>query len=357
MRQPKLLVLLAWLAPTLFGCGDAGPTGPQTATLIMISGDNQPGDAGRQLSQPFVVRVTDHQGRGMANRTVTWTVEDGEGVFGGLETLQEVYCDSLPTQTSRASDADGIAQVGFMPTGFGPVRVTARVAGASDPVTFTTDASDSQALLTIAAGSHHTGKAGDVDEPVTEFPRWRLEWLEVRVTDGQGEPLPHIRVRWVITSGDVELRGCRQAGLDNPPTTWTLTGPDGIAPASFRLVDVGTSTVGAVVAGALPSHVSFTMTATAAVIMLSEPSYWGVGPRFVAPHGSSAVTVPVGAMVEWANFVESARIVSTSAPSGGASFDSGELGANGRFAFVPGAVGTWEYVDQVSGATGTLTAR
>jgi hypothetical protein len=302
-----------------------------------------------------VVRVTDHRGRGLENRTVTWTVEDGEGVFGGLETLQEVYC-ARPAQTARASDADGIAQVGFMPTAFGPVTVTAHVAGAPDPVTFTTDASDSEALLTIVAGTHHVGKAGDVDETDPDLPAWRLEWLEVRVTDGQGEPVPHIPVRWVITSGDVDLRGCRQAGPDNPPTTWTLTGPDGTATVGFRLIAVGTSTVGAVVPGALPSHVSFTMTATAAVIMLI-PNVWGDGTSFVAPDGSSAVTVPIGTTVEWANFLESARIVSSSAPPGGAAFDSGELSLGERFEFVPDVAGTWEYVEQVSGLTGTLTAQ
>jgi hypothetical protein len=354
MRPGRFRWTAAYLSVAVFACSD-GPTEPQPLVLTVVSGNNQPGKAGRQLGHPFVVRVADHRGRGVENRTVTWTVEDGEGAFGGLETLQEVYCGHLPTQTARASDADGIAQVGFMPTAFGPVTVTARVAGAPDPVTFTTDASDSEALLTIVAGTHHVGKAGDVDETDPDLPMWRLEWLEVRVTDGQGEPVPHIPVRWVITSGDVELRGCRQAGPDSPPTTWTLTGPDGTATVRFRLIAVGTSTVGAVVPGALPSHVSFTMTATAAVIMLI-PDVWGGGTSFVAPDASSAAKVPVGATVEWANFLESAWIVSTSAPPGGASFDSGELGWGDRFEFVPDVAGTWEYVDQVSGATGTLTA-
>lgn len=50
-----------------------------------------------------------------------------------------------------------------------------------------------------------------------------------------------------------------------------------------------------------------------------------------------------------------AHIRSTSTPAGGASFDSGSLTEGERFLFVPGVAGTWEYVDQVSGATGTLT--
>lgn len=48
--------------------------------------------------------------------------------------------------------------------------------------------------------------------------------------------------------------------------------------------------------------------------------------------------------------------MSTSVPPGGAAFDSGGLLWDDRLGFVPGVAGTWECVDQVSGATGTLIA-
>jgi hypothetical protein len=96
------------------------------------------------------------------------------------------------------------------------------------------------------------------------------------------------------------------------------------------------------------------VTATGFLITLAD---FGLGPAFLgAPDDSSDVTVPIGAPVEWVNWLESARIMSTSAPPGGASFDSGELSQGERFEFVPDVAGTWEYVDPVSGATGTLTA-
>jgi plastocyanin len=96
---------------------------------------------------------------------------------------------------------------------------------------------------------------------------------------------------------------------------------------------------------------------TALVINLGEES-WGDGtPGFFGPAQSADVTVPVGAKVEWVNHFETARIVATVAPPGGTAFDSGGLSQDERFEFVPSVAGTWEYVDLVSGATGTLTAQ
>jgi hypothetical protein len=48
--------------------------------------------------------------------------------------------------------------------------------------------------------------------------------------------------------------------------------------------------------------------------------------------------------------------VSTSTPSGGMAFDSGDLTSLETFQFVPNVAGTWNFVDEVSGAEGSLTA-
>ena len=60
---------------------------------------------------------------------------------------------------------------------------------------------------------------------------------------------------------------------------------------------------------------------------------------------------------EWWLLCGPARIASTSVPPGGETFASGSLEGRSSFEFVPGVPGTWEYVDEVSGATGTLTGR
>ena len=90
--------------------------------------------------------------------------------------------------------------------------------------------------------------------------------------------------------------------------------------------------------------------------------YWNVG--FVGPcSNSSDVTVPVGTPVEWKIPVEDDRypitytVTSTSTPPGAEGFDSGMLTSKERVRFVPSVAGTWPYRDDVTGLTGTLTAR
>jgi hypothetical protein len=359
-----LVAVTAFLS--LASCSDDGTFDPQPRTIAVVSGDNQPGKTGQPLGEPFVVRVTNLRGQGVEDVAVTWTITPGAGALGEATSLalegvfdddferlsfvEVPFCAPTSAQTVRRTDSDGIAQVRFMPTWFGPVTVTARAVRASEPVTFTTDASDPGAVLTIVAGNHHVGKVGERDDWSPSFLAWHR--FQVRLLDGQRNPVPYVPVRWVVTSGEVAMQGC-VPGLPQV-SNWTRAGPGGSADATFRLVAVGTSTVAAAVPGVLSSPVTFTVTATGFLITLAD---FGLGPAFLgAPDDSSDVTVPIGAPVEWANWLESARIVSTSAPPGGASFDSGELSQGERFEFVPDVAGTWEYVDQVTGATGTLTA-
>jgi hypothetical protein len=363
-RRTLCLAAVSGCLP-LVSCSDDGTVQPQPRTIAVVSGDNQPGKAGHRLGEPFVVRVTNLRGQGVADVAVTWTITPGGGALGeatslafegvfddDFERLDEVQhgfsCAPTSAQTVRRTDSDGIAQVRFMPTWFGPVTVTARAVRASEPVTFTTDASDPGAVLTIVAGNHHEGKVGEWDE-WGFFPAWH--GLQVRLVDGQGNPVPYVPVRWVVTSGDVAMQGC-VPGLPQV-ANWTRAGSDGRADVIFSLVAVGTSTVAAAVPGLLSSPVTFTVTATGFLITLAD---FGAGPAFFVGDASSDVTVPIGARVEWVNWLETAQITSTSGPPGGASFDSGALSQGERFEFVPDVAGTWEFVDQVSGATGVLTA-
>lgn len=74
------------------------------------------------------------------------------------------------------------------------------------------------------------------------------------------------------------------------------------------------------------------------------------------------VVVGAGTGVEWVNanqvFPHTMRIVSTSEPPGGHSFDSGILQPQAEdFRFVPNVPGTWEYMDAISGTTSKIIAR
>ena len=71
--------------------------------------------------------------------------------------------------------------------------------------------------------------------------------------------------------------------------------------------------------------------------------------------GTSGNPVPAGTTVKFVTEC-TARFISSAAPPGGEHFD-GILNPGDRFQFVPGVAGTWEFFDQVGGATGTLTAQ
>jgi hypothetical protein len=344
-------------ALALAACGDGAPDpaglpdGPPSFIIAVVSGDNQPGRAGRLLPSPFVVRLTDDRGKAVANTTVTWTVTAGQGAF--TEEGITSACWPPVSTTSVQTDAGGLAQVPFIPTWIGPVTVSARAPGASNRVSFTTDASDAGAVLRTLEGHHWVGKAGEWVDGTRN-----AEMLKVLLTDVQGNPVPNVAVTWAILSGDAWLNeGCAAIG-DHAAIGRTRTGSDGTAFANVLPTTIGTTTIAAAVPGVLFSPVTFTIEVTAAVINLGEP--WGVGGiGFFGPSASHSadVTVPVGATVEWLNHVETARIVSVGAPPGGTAVDSGELAQGERFVFVPNVAGTWEYIDQVSGATGRLTAQ
>jgi hypothetical protein len=342
-------------AVTLAACGDGdgardpiGPTGPPTFVVAVVSGDNQPGRAGRLLPAPFVVRVTNDRGEAVANSPVTWTVTSGQGAFTDDGTPSACW---QPVSTWEQTDAAGLAQVPFIPTWIGPVTVSAQASGVSNRVTFTTDASDAGAVLRVLEGHHWVGKAGEWVDGLRY-----LEMLKVLLTDGQGNPVPHVAVTWAILSGDAWLDDCAAIG-DHPAIRMTRTQSDGTASMNIFPTTIGTTTLAAAVPGVLFSPVTFTVEVTAVVINLAEP--WGGGIGFFGParSHSSDVTVPIGATVEWVNHFATARIISVGAPPGGTAIDSGELAQGERFVFVPNVAGTWEYTDEVSGATGRLTAQ
>lgn len=221
------------------------------------------------------------------------------------------------------------------------------------------------AAIAMVSGNDQEGAAGAGLAP-----------FAVRVTDALGDGVGGVRVAWRIASGAGEL------GVDPGLPSWlpsgrqpdgrlfTTTGFTGNTWILFRPTVLGTSTVAAEVDGIQGSPVVFATHATRLVISFGPGGNCPAADAsfFRGPDGSSDVTVPVGTTVEWWGWGvgmewfpvgchQGARILSAREPPGGERFDSGVLTLDDSFEFTPGVAGTWEYVDQVSGGTGTLTAQ
>jgi hypothetical protein len=199
------------------------------------------------------------------------------------------------------------------------------------------------------SGDHQFGKAGEeLAEPFV-----------VRVTDNAGNAVSDVPVSFQLTSGAGSLGGRCQAGAATTERPGR-TNAEGIATMTFLPVSLGSSTVVGRV-GTLQQSVTFTTEATAVVVDFWF-GFWNAG--FMAPcSNSSDITVPVGTTVEWRIPVQDDRypvtytVTSISTPRGAKGFDSGTLTSYERFRFITDVTGVWEYHDQVTGLSGTLTAR
>ncbi len=129
------LILLGGIVAS--GCdGTMKPADPPGA-LTVVSGDRQVATAGSPLSEPFVVRVTDTAGRGMATVEVVWRVASGAGIFDSRYAANPFSSPSIRTITREG----GGVEARFIPWSPGRSTVTAEVAGFPvPPVTFTIDA-------------------------------------------------------------------------------------------------------------------------------------------------------------------------------------------------------------------------
>lgn len=349
--RPGLLALALALAMT--ACGSDHITGPRALRLALVSGDGQAAEAGKPLANPFVVRATGLLGAPIRGVPVTWTVTAGEGALNGefkacvgnvFETGDPVSLTTVPT------DADGLARMSVLPIWFGPITVTATLNGGRERVSFRIDASDPEAVIELVSGG-------------TEEGRWAAFPLHdpfvIRVKNGRGEGVGGLPVAWALTSGEGSLStpGCNslQNGALITRTTAAESEGSGYAIVAFSPKGLGPSVVAASLPGVQASPVVFHFNAASLLIALIDDPWFG--PGFIGPDYTSQVTIPVGTPIEFLNLNPSARIRSVTAPEGGPSFDSGMMEVEDRFAFVPQMAGTWTFIDEVSGATGTLTAR
>lgn len=199
----------------------------------------------------------------------------------------------------------------------------------------------SPAAIGPVSGAGQQSRAGEIlPEP-----------LVVRVTDAHHDGIANVTVTWTLESEGGGRGGFREENGTFGESTTVRTNASGLAEVFFRPVDLGAHRILATVdAGQTKLRARFTAHAAGVLIELWQP--WNV---FTGPDGSSDVQALVGSEVELAPRNDEARIVSTSTPPGGAAFDSGTLGAGERFLFVPEVAGTWEFRDELYGATGSLT--
>ncbi len=134
-RARGRLILLGGIVAS--GCGETTEPADPPGALTVVSGDRQVAAAGSPLSEPFVVRVTDTGGRGMATVEVVWRVASGAGIFDSRYAANPFSSPSIRTITREG----GGVEARFIPWSPGKSTVTAEVAGFPvAPVTLTIDA-------------------------------------------------------------------------------------------------------------------------------------------------------------------------------------------------------------------------
>ena len=147
----------------------------RATTLSIVSGNNQSGESGMSLAQPFVVGVLDQDKRPLDGISVTFSVTEGGG--------------QLSSQTRQITNEYGQAEITLTLGDDGINKVKASVSGISDPQTFMATA---------------TGAAEP--EPVVPAQLASVYWI-------QGGALCH------RSTG-----GVKEVLLDPPQWDWTLTG-------------------------------------------------------------------------------------------------------------------------------------
>jgi Bacterial Ig-like domain (group 1) len=145
-------------------------SGAEPSSIAVVSGADQSGKAGEQLTDPFVVRVLDESGNPVNNITVSFRVASGAGALAG-------QCDG--NVRSAQTTADGTATMTFKPSILGRSTVIARISGRQEPsVTFATEAI--ALVVDFWFGFWNVGFVGpcsnssDVTVPVGTTVEWRI---------------------------------------------------------------------------------------------------------------------------------------------------------------------------------------
>ena len=158
----------------------ATATVPVPDRLKLISGDNQTGNIGTTLDEPFKVKVIDTKGSNVVNQAVTFVITEGDGSL---------------SITNPITDADGIAQT-YLRLGstVETTTVEARL-GNLTAVTFTASSESAPSRITLISGNNQTAYRNvQTDDP-----------LRVQVTDINRNGIADVNVKFSITRGSGNL--------------------------------------------------------------------------------------------------------------------------------------------------------
>ena len=198
---------------------------PIVATAIaIVSGQGQSGTIGSALPNPFVVKVTNAAGNGIAGIAVSWNRTAGSGT---------------PATATSTTDAQGNASFQYT-LGSTPGAETIVASAVGLTATFNVTAvAAGPAAITMVSGNAQT------DSVLKELP---LPFV-VKVTDASGNPVNGATVSWT-----------RTGGFGTPANATSTTNAAGLASLVYRLGDVGgADTVVASVSG-LTGTVTFVAT-------------------------------------------------------------------------------------------------
>ncbi|HYX51967.1 MAG TPA: hypothetical protein VE783_00845, partial [Candidatus Limnocylindrales bacterium] len=194
-------------------------TGVITQTVRAVSGDNQTGTIGTQLSSPLIVSVTDPANRPVANQSVVFKITGNNG--GIAADTSSTPSAALAVNTDLNGKAQAVWTLGMRSgAGINTVQVSSPLA--VSPVNFTATALTADAgTIVIDSGNGQTGVLGQA----LPFP------FVVAVVDAGHNRVANVPVTFNVRSGGGNLAGS--------PTQTITTDSNGRA---IAVLTVGTET-------------------------------------------------------------------------------------------------------------------
>ena len=164
------------------------PSPLRPTTLSIVSGNNQSGEIGKPLAQPFVVGVLDQDGKPLQGTAVTFTVTAGSGQISGHTIHTDVYGQAQTTLT--------------LGSGAGRHSVIARAAGIPQTRTFTATATapppppEPEPVVPVRPSTAEPPLPATTSLPVVY---WIEEGAIFRLDGGNKEPLVEPLEGWTVT--------------------------------------------------------------------------------------------------------------------------------------------------------------